>query len=105
MVKSTLVRDGTLGHEMVPHQREEAMIVCDVCGESKDCLQKEIEGKQYDICAECWNPLAQKLKGKGRPKHREFVFLPQPKFKEPEEEATKPLPGEHPKIWGVLAKK
>jgi len=31
------------------------MIVCDLCGEVKDCLQKEIEGKEYDICAECWN--------------------------------------------------
>ena len=33
------------------------MIICDLCGKAKDCQQKEIEGKQYDICAECWNPL------------------------------------------------
>jgi hypothetical protein len=75
------------------------MIICDLCGEAKDCLQKEIEGKQYDICAECWGPLAQKLKGKGKTKHRETVFLPPPRMKEPEEEA--PLPGEPPKIWGT----
>jgi len=25
------------------------MILCDLCGESKECLQKEIEGKEYDI--------------------------------------------------------
>ena len=39
------------------------MIVCDLCGEAKDCLPKEIEGKEYDICAVCWAPVAQKLKG------------------------------------------
>jgi hypothetical protein len=32
------------------------MIICDLCGDAKDCLQKEIEGKEYDICSECWNP-------------------------------------------------
>ena len=53
------------------------MIFCDLCGQAKECLQKEIEGKEYDICAECWNPLAEKLKGKGREKkEREMVFLP-----------------------------
>ena len=52
------------------------MIICDLCGEAKDCLQKEIEGKEYDICSECWNPFAQKLRGKGRVKSRETVFLP-----------------------------
>ena len=25
------------------------MIICDLCGEAKDCLQREIEGKEYDI--------------------------------------------------------
>jgi hypothetical protein len=28
------------------------MITCDLCGEAKDCFQKEIEGKEYDICSE-----------------------------------------------------
>ena len=53
------------------------MITCDLCGEAKDCLQKEIEGKEYDICPECWKPLEQKLRGKGRLR-KEIVFLPPP---------------------------
>jgi hypothetical protein len=36
------------------------MIFCDLCGESKECLQKEIDGAEYDICADCWHPLADK---------------------------------------------
>jgi len=32
------------------------MITCDLCGKARDCLQKEIEGTEYDICSECWNP-------------------------------------------------
>ena len=55
------------------------MILCDLCGQSKECLQKEIDGKEYDICSDCWNPLAEKLKGKGRAqKSREIVLLPPP---------------------------
>ncbi len=27
------------------------MILCDLCGETKECLQKEIDGKEYDICS------------------------------------------------------
>lgn len=75
------------------------MILCDLCGQAKECQQKQIEGKGYDICAECWNPLAEKLKGKGRlrKKERETVFLPP--LKEPEA-PPKPVPGEPPKIWG-----
>jgi len=46
------------------------MMICDLCGEAKDCLQKEIEGKEYDICSGCWNPFAQKLSGKGRMRSR-----------------------------------
>jgi ribosome-binding protein aMBF1 (putative translation factor) len=80
--------------------QEEPMITCDLCGETTDCLQKEIEGKEYDICALCWDALAQKLKGKGRTKLRETVFLPPPRQpKEHEVEEPKPLPGEPPKIW------
>src|SRR5260370_33485947 len=63
------------------------MIICDLCGKAKDRLQKEIEGKEYDICSECWNPLAQKLRGKGRTINREAVFLPPPRdVKEREDE-------------------
>jgi hypothetical protein len=77
------------------------MIVCDLCGHTRPCLQKEIEGKEYDICSDCWNPIAEKLKGKGRvPAERETVFLPAlPSEPEPE---VKPVPGEPPKIWGVV---
>jgi hypothetical protein len=78
------------------------MVLCDLCGQAKECQQREIEGKQYDICLDCWNPLAEKLKGKGRvKKERETVFLPPlPTVPEPEHEEPKPKPGEPPKIWG-----
>jgi hypothetical protein len=79
---------------------EGIMIIRDLCGQTRECLQKEIEGKEYDICSECWNPFAQKLKGKGRKKH-ETVFLPPPRTEEQEDE-PKPLPGEPPKIFGAL---
>ena len=76
------------------------MITCDLCGEPKNCLVREIEGKEYDICSDCWNPLAQKLAGKGRARDREIVLLPAPN-KQREEEVSEPLPGEPPKIWGA----
>jgi len=44
------------------------MICCDLCGAPTKCLQKEIEGKDFDICEDCWRPLAEKLTGKGRVK-------------------------------------
>lgn len=77
------------------------MIICDLCGKARECLPKEIEGKEYDICSECWNPLSEKLKGKGRAKKsRETVFLPPLPTKGKEVEPAKPVPGEPPKIWG-----
>jgi len=79
------------------------MIICDLCGEANVCLQKEIEGKEYDVCTECWNPIVQKLRGKGRVKERETVFLPPPRvITEREDEEPNPLPGEQPKIWGAV---
>jgi len=76
------------------------MSLCGLCGQARKCVPKEIEGAEYDICAECWKPLAEKLKGKGRiRKERETVFLP-PLTKEPERPEPKPHPGEPPKIWG-----
>jgi hypothetical protein len=78
------------------------MITCDLCGQTKDCLQKEIDGKEYDICFDCWTSLAARLKGKGRHKLRETVFLPPRPVKEREDQDLKPpLPGEPPKIWGA----
>jgi len=78
------------------------MVLCDLCGEARECAVKEIDGREYDICAECWKSLADKLKGKGRTKkQRETVFLPPVSLpQEPERQAPKPLPGEPPKIWG-----
>jgi ribosome-binding protein aMBF1 (putative translation factor) len=79
------------------------MIICDLCGQAKNCLQKEIDGKEYDICSECWSPFAQKLRGKGRVKNRETVFLPAPRINEErEDEEPGPLPEELPKIWGAV---
>jgi len=78
------------------------MILCDLCGQAKDCTPRQVEGKEYDICADCWNPLAEKLKGKGRvKKQREMVFLP-PLKTEPEPPPMKPGPKEPPKIWGGM---
>jgi len=78
------------------------MIVCDICGQTKKCSARRIEGKEYDICAACWNPLAAKLKGKGRQvQERETVFLPPLTVKEPEK-PEKPAPGEPPKIWSSV---
>jgi hypothetical protein len=78
------------------------MIFCDLCGESKECLQKEIDGKEYDICAECWRPLVEKLKGKGRAKkNRQTVFLPPASVPEHEHERPKPFPEGPPKIFGL----
>jgi ATP-dependent protease Clp ATPase subunit len=72
---------------------------CSLCEESKECLQKEIDGKEYDICGECWNALNGRLRGKGRAiKHRESVSLPPPEVRK-EEESEKPFPGKPPKIW------
>jgi hypothetical protein len=76
------------------------MITCDLCGEAKDCLQKEIESKEYDICSQCWNQFAEKLKGKGRAiSNRETVFLPPPRDVR-EREDEDPQPGQPPQIWG-----
>jgi ribosome-binding protein aMBF1 (putative translation factor) len=81
------------------------MILCDLCGKAKDCQQKEIEGKEYDICSECWKPLAEKLKSKGRTREdREIVFLPPTSIPEPKREDPKPVPGEPPKIWGDVGR-
>lgn len=78
------------------------MMTCDLCGKEKDCSQKEMDGKEYDICSACWQPLALKLKGKGRVKLRETVFLPQRPLQEQEKEKHPPVPGEPPIIQGTV---
>jgi ribosome-binding protein aMBF1 (putative translation factor) len=76
------------------------MIVCDICGEPKQCSHRDIEGKEYDICSDCWEPLAAKLKGKGRvAKKREVVLLPSTPAPEPEPAKHNPPPEGPPKIW------
>src|SRR5258707_15634051 len=79
--------------------RGKSMIICDLCGEARDCLQKEIEGKEYDICSECRNPFAQKPRGKGRANRKIVLFPPPRAVKEHEDEER---PGEPPKIWGAV---
>jgi hypothetical protein len=76
------------------------MILCDLCGKTKRCQPRQIEEREYDICRDCWNLLAAKLKGKGRIKEeREMVYLPPPSPAMPGPKETEPLPGEPPKIW------
>ena len=79
------------------------MILCDLCGQAKECLQKEIDSREFDICADCWRPLEEKLKGKGRVKKtREMIFLPPRTAPAPEREPEpKTPPGLPPKIFGV----
>jgi hypothetical protein len=74
------------------------MILCGLCGKEKKCRSREIEGKEYDICSECWTPIAGKLKGKGRAP-KATVFLPPPLIPAPEPQETKPTPGQPPKIF------
>jgi hypothetical protein len=73
------------------------MILCDLCSQAKECSPKEIEGKEYDLCAECWQPLAERLAGKARLKRKRESVFPPPLKKEPEPPEPKPLPGEPPK--------
>ena len=68
---------------------ENAMVVCDLCGQKTECFQRGIEGKEYDICSDCWTPLAKKLEGKGKMKED-----PRPSLvTQPEESPA--LPGDH----------
>jgi hypothetical protein len=76
------------------------VIVCDFCNKTKECFQREIERKEYDVCRDCWEPVAAKLKGKGRDRRdRDIVLLPQPEPPETPKE-PRPFPERPPKIWG-----
>ncbi len=46
------------------------MTCCDICGTTAECVQKEIDGKEFDLCGRCWRPLAEKLGGKAREEAR-----------------------------------
>jgi hypothetical protein len=41
------------------------MLCCDICGQTSECIEKEIDGKEFYLCDRCWRPLAEKLSGKG----------------------------------------
>ncbi|HET7208200.1 MAG TPA: hypothetical protein VFI95_16615 [Terriglobales bacterium] len=74
---------------------------CDLCDEIRECTQREIEHTEYDICAECWEALSAKLKGKGRPKHVDAIAAPANPVAEPTREPKeKPFPGSPPTIYG-----
>jgi len=78
------------------------VILCDLCGHAGECLQKEIEGREFDICADCWRPLEEKLKGKGRVRRqRDMVVLPRTT---PEVSEPGTPPGSPPKIFGEAAR-
>lgn len=74
---------------------------CDLCGEIADCVTKQIGDRDYDLCPRCWQELAGKLKGKGRPvskPRREIVLLPEQPYERKEGEPERPLPGGPPTI-------
>lgn len=75
---------------------------CVFCGEVTECMQKQIEGREYDFCARCWGELEGKLKGKGRPAGREMVLLP-PRAQAEEERPETPGPGAPPTIYSAQA--
>jgi hypothetical protein len=75
------------------------VILCDFRDKQKEVSPKEIDGREFDICADCWRPLEEKLRGKWRSKRkREMVFLPPPIT--PERAEPKTPPGLPPKITG-----
>jgi len=49
-----------------------------------ECLQKEIDGREFDLCDSCWRPFAEKLSGKGRMKENleELVELEEEEYEE-----------------------
>ena len=42
------------------------MTYCDLCGKPARCVQKVIDGTEFDLCGACWKPMVDKLMGKGR---------------------------------------
>jgi hypothetical protein len=73
---------------------------CDFCDQIRECVQKKIDGKFYDVCLECWSPIEAKLKGKGRTMRTEEleVYLPPPNTDDrPDKGET--FPGAPPDPW------
>ncbi len=73
--------------------------VCALCDKDRECVTKEIEGREYNICPECWRNLAEILKGKGRLIERHSPVTLDPPDVPREEPAEKPFPGTPPKVW------
>ena len=73
---------------------------CDFCDSVKKCIDREINGRVYDICQECWSPIEEKLRGKGRQKTETLFILPTEMKPNKEREERKPAPGEPPIIYG-----
>jgi hypothetical protein len=73
---------------------------CDLCGELRDCSQRDIGVVEYDICSACWDALMARLKDKGRPKAKgERVMLPPPVLApETTREVRPTFPGKLPEI-------
>jgi hypothetical protein len=93
--------NGSVGGFEVCTKRFRSMIVyrCDICHEVRECSQREIEQAEYDVCSECWEALAFKLKGKGRPKRQAVIIQPAPAIPEPTGEPKQPFPGAPPTIY------
>jgi hypothetical protein len=74
---------------------------CDLCDQTRECVQKKIDGKYYDVCLECWQPLEAKLKGKGRTTAKEAfeVSLPPLTKVDATDDKEKPFPGAPPDTW------
>lgn len=75
---------------------------CDLCGKVRDCSSRQIEQKEYDICADCWDELTSKLKGKGRLKAEPRPVRTSPPTILPElpQEKKQSFPGQPPEIIG-----
>jgi len=74
---------------------------CDLCNEIRDCTQRDIGDKEYDICSQCWTSLLAKLEAKGRSRRiRDCVTLPTyPLPEAPHEPKQPPMPGAQPTIY------
>lgn len=70
---------------------------CDLCGEIRDCMPRQIEHTEYDICAVCWEALMSKLEGKGRRKPGSPSAEP-PSVPELPRHAKERFPGQPPDI-------